>query len=201
MIAGPASRVVAGFFACALFATLPAAQKIKVESQRDEKADFTALRTYSWLPSPPIKSGIAPDAVTDPTLSQDVLGPHIVSAVDRELTARGLTRSEQAEPDVHVVYYAALAVDMSTSELGSYLQYTTGWSLPPMGASTNYIETVERGTIIVDLVAHPSKRAIWRGTVATNVNHENSLDKRIARINEAMARVFERFPLRPVRKR
>jgi hypothetical protein len=177
------------------------AQKIKIESHRDEKADFTALRTYSWLPSPPMKPVVAPGAVTDPTLSAEVLGPHIVRAIDREMSARGFKRIEGGEADAQMVYYAALSVGMATSELGSYYQYTTGWALPALPPSTTSFEIVERGSIVIDLVRRDVKTAIWRGTVSTNVNHENTLDKRVARIDEAMARVFERFPVRPTRKR
>ena len=196
----PASRVVAGVFACALVATLATAQKIKVESHRDDKADFAKLRTYAWLPTPPAKTNTAPDAATDPTLSQDVLGPHIVTAVDRELAARGLARIEQGTPDVQVVYYAALNVGMNSADVGSYYQYTTGWRLIGPAPTAN-LDIYERGSIVIDVVAPSSKTAIWRGTVASNVNHENTLETRIARINEAVTRVFERFPLRPTGKR
>jgi hypothetical protein len=182
-------------------ATLMTAQKIKVESHRDEKTDFAALRTYGWLPTPPLKRETAPDALTDPGLTNEVLGPHIVKAVDRELTARGLTRVESGESDVQVVYYASLSIGMHATELGSYYQYSTGWALPAVPAATISLEVYERGTIVIDLIKRNSKMAIWRGTVGTNVNHENGLDKRVARIDEAMARVFEHFPVRPARKR
>jgi hypothetical protein len=180
----------------ALAGALVTGQKLELEAHRDPGADFAALATYVWLPTPPIKSEIAPDAVTNPTLSHEVLGPHIVSFVDRELAARGLRRVEAGDADVQVVYYAALSVGMSTQELGSYYQYTTGWNLPasPTVAST----TVERGSIVVDVVQPASKKAIWRGSVASRVNQENTLEKRVARLDEAIRRLFERFP-RPKR--
>jgi hypothetical protein len=201
MIVRSVSRAVLILTAVSVAATLVTAQKIKVESQHDEKADFAALRTYGWLPSPPLKRDTAPDAVTSAGLTQEVLGPHIVKAVDRELVARGLTRIDAGEPDVQVVYYASLSTGMNTADLGSYYQYTTGWALPPVPAATINLEVYERGTVVIDLIKRNAKTAIWRGTVGTNVNQENRLDKRIARIDEAMAKVFERFPLRPARHR
>jgi Domain of unknown function (DUF4136) len=195
------SRIIVILLGCCLVATAGSAQKVKVEANRDMKADFTTLRTYTWLPSPPTKRDTAPDAVTDPRISQKALGTHIVGAVDRELSARGLTRIEQGESDVQVIYYAALTTGVNTADAGSYYQYTTGWALPPVPLATTNFEIVQRGTIIVDVVNPTSKTAIWRGTVESNVNSENQPEKRIARINEAIARVFERFPLRPVKKR
>jgi hypothetical protein len=201
MVTKQTPRIVLALIGCCLLMATASAQKIKIESHRDEKADFKALRTYTWLPSPPAVRNAAPDAATNPTLTQEVLGPHIVNAVDRELTARGLKRVEQGESDVNVVYFAALTVGVNISELGSYYQYTTGWALPMVTGPATTSDIVERGTIIIDMVERRSKTAIWRGQVSTNVNQENTLEKRIARINEAIARVFERYPVKPVRTR
>jgi uncharacterized protein DUF4136 len=196
------ARTVLIGIGCSLLAALAAAQKISVESHRDERADFSAIRTYVWLPTPPGKTNIAPDAVTNPNMSQKVLGPHVIAAVDRQLTLRGLKRVEEGQADVKVVYYASLNVNVSAAELGSYYQYTTGWATLPLGAApTSSFEILERGTIVVDVIAPGSNTAIWRGTVATNVDHENTHEKRVERINEAMTRVFERFPIRPTRQR
>jgi hypothetical protein len=71
MIRFGTSRVIPGGIGCSLIAGLASAQKLEVEA-RDT----------------------APDAVTDPRLSLDVLGPHISGAIDRELAARGLARGE-----------------------------------------------------------------------------------------------------------
>jgi Domain of unknown function (DUF4136) len=201
MVTKQTARIALGLIGGCLLMATASAQKIKVESHRDEKADFKALRTYTWLPSPPAVRNAAPDAATNPSLTQEVLGPHIVNAVDRELTARGLKRVEQGESDVNVVYFAALTVGVNISELGSYYQYTTGWALPYLTGPATTSDIVERGTIIIDMVARRSKTAIWRGQVSTNVNQENTLEKRIARINEAITRVFERYPVKPVRTR
>jgi hypothetical protein len=194
------ARLVFVLIGLSVTVTLGTAQKIKVESHHDEKADFAGLRTYGWLPSPPLTRDTAPDALTDPGLTPEVLGPHIVKAVDRELAARGLAPIASGEPDVQVVYYASLSTGIAAADLGSYYQYTTGWALPFVARPTTSLDVFERGTIVVDVIGRNRKTAIWRGTVATNVNHENGLEKRVARIDEAMARVFEGFPVRP-RKR
>lgn len=194
------SRVALTVLGGGLVASSMAAQKIEIKSDRDPKADFKSIRTYRWLESPPAITTTAPDAATNPNLSQKVLGPHIVSAVDRELTARGLKRLEAPEADIQVVYYAALNVGMDSNVLGSYYQYTTGWALPLGPAPTTSLRIYERGTIIVDVVSPAAKMAIWRGSAATDVEQATTLEKRIERINQAMKRMFERFPL-PVRKR
>src|SRR5688572_16428443 len=110
-------RVAAGLVGCSLAAAVATAQKLVVESHRDERADFAAIRTYAWLPSPPARSDVAPDAYDDPNLTQQFVEPHIVAAVDRELSARGMNRISEGDPDVRVVYYAALTVGMDAQVL------------------------------------------------------------------------------------
>jgi hypothetical protein len=94
MTRGRASRVMLAAIACSVLAVSAAAQKIQVQSHRDDRADFAALRTYSWLPSPPLKSDVALDAPKDPTLSQEVLGP----AAGRGHRADVRTLSAEAGP-------------------------------------------------------------------------------------------------------
>jgi hypothetical protein len=190
--------VLAGWCVLAVSAT---AQKVQVEADRDERTDFAAIRTYSWLPSPPLKTETSPDGVSDPTISHEVLRPHIVSAIDRELTSRGLKKVDRGTSDVNVVYYAALSVGVTAQQLGSYYQYTTGWAMPLGPMPTSSVQVFERGSIIVDVVSRRGNKAVWRGSVASNLNRENTLEKRIARIEDAIPRVFERYPVRPVRKR
>jgi len=193
---GQALRIPVLLVAAVLVAVAAAAQKIKIETHRDEQANFSALKTYSWLPSPPSPKLVAPDAKGDPTLTQEVIGPHIITAVDRELAARGLTKIETGEPDVKVVYYANLAVNMDAAQLGSYYQYTTGWGTLVGTYATTSTEVYERGSIVVDVVSPASNKAIWRGSAVARINRENNLDKRVARVNEAVANMFEKFPVK-----
>ena len=177
------------------------AQKLEVKTNQDPKADFTAIKTYAWLPPAPIVKNVAPDALSNPTLSQEALGPHIVAAVDRQLAARGLTQTDRDSADVHVVYFAALTVGFHQTYLGEYYGYVTGWASPiAPGYTPSTSSTVfEKGTVIVDMVDRASNRAIWRGSVVTRIHQEHTLQKRIERINDGAARLFQRFPIRPTK--
>lgn len=175
------------------------AQKLEVKAQRDPDADFTAIKTYAWLPAPPVVTNVAPDAVSNPTLTGEALGPHIVAAVDRQLTIRGLTKVDRDTADVHVAYFAALTAGVSQSFLGEHYGYITGWGPPiaPGLAPTTSAMVHEKGTVLIDIVQRATKRGIWHGSMVTRVNQEHTLEKRIARINEGTQRLFERFPVRP----
>ena len=175
------------------------AQKLEIKTHHDPDADFTAIKTYAWLPLSTIVANVAPDAVSNPTLSDEALRPHIVVAVDRQLAARGLTKADRDAADVLVAYFAALTTGETRTYLGEYYGYVTGWASPiaPGLAPSTSMTVHEKGTVIIDIVHRASNTAIWRGSVVTRINHEHTLDKRIGRINEGAERVFQRFPIRP----
>lgn len=196
-------RALAAWIAVALLglAGTVAAQKLEIKTHQDPKADFSTIRTYAWLPPAPGVKAVAPDAVSNPTLTQEALGPHIVAAVNRELTARGLTETDLETADVHMVYFAALTVGFNQSYLGEHYGYITGWPspIPPGLAPSTSMTVYEKGTVLVDMVQRLAKRGIWRGSVVTRIDQERTLEQRIKRINEAAQRMFERFPIRPKR--
>ena len=174
-------------------------QKLQIKTNSDPKADFASVKTYAWLPPAPLVKNVAPDALSNPQLTQEVLGPHLVAAVNRELTARGWVEAPRDTADVHVVYFAALTTGFNSTYLGEYYGYVTGWATPlaPGYTPSTSSSVYEQGTIVFDIVQRESKRAIWRGTAVTRIVQEHKLEKRIERINEAAHRMFEKFPVRP----
>lgn len=178
------------------------AQKLDVKTNQDPKADFAAIKTYAWLPPVKAVRNVAPDAVTNPTLSEEALGPPLRAAVDRQLAARGWTKVEADAADVHIGYFAAVTNSISQSFLGEHYGYITGWGFAYAGATPSTSVTLEeKGTVMIDIVQRATKRAIWSGIVKTKINQEHTLEKRIERINEGTERLFQRFPLKPTKKR
>jgi hypothetical protein len=177
------------------------AQKLEIETHRDEKADFSTLKTYAWLPPAPAVKNTS-DALSNPNLSQEVLGPHIVKAVDAQLARRGFTQVDKDSADVLVAYFAALTVGFSRTYLGEYYGYVTGWGspIPPGLAPTTSATIYEQGAVVVDVVHRASNRGIWRGIARTRVHQDRKLETRIERINEATEKMFQKFPVRPTNK-
>lgn len=195
---GRNALVATALLAACVVAAPAVGEKLKIETQKDPQADFSTIRTYAWLPPAPLVKN-TPDEYANPMLSQEVLGPHIVEAIDRQLARRGLTKVDENTADVLVVYFAAMTVGANSSYLGEHYGYITGWGSPIPGAfapSTSF-DLYEQGTLVVDVVQRTSNRAIWRGTVVTRVHQEHKLNERIERINDGFERLFERFPIRP----
>ncbi len=174
------------------------AQKIETTVNQDKTANFTAIKTYAWLPTPPLPKSAASEDLINPNLTQEAVAPPIMAAVDRQLRSRGLTTAERNAADVQVIYYAAMGVGFQRSYLGEGYGYVTGWPSPiPPGLAPSTSSTVyEKGTIVIDVIDPAAKKAIWRGVMKTRVNQENTQERRIARINEAIDKIFEKFPIK-----
>lgn len=194
--------ILTGALASLVLAGVAIAQKVEIKTNQAPNTDFKVFKTYAWLPPVPVVKNVAPDAVTNPTLSEEALMPALVSAVDRELAARGFTRASAETADVHVAYFAALSVGFNQSYLGEHYGYITGWASPiPIGlAPTTNVNVYEKGTVLVDIVDRAAKKAVWRGTALTRIAQEHSVEQRIERINDAVKRMFEKYPVKPGKK-
>jgi uncharacterized protein DUF4136 len=202
MLGRYSTAVLTGALAGFVFVGVAIAQKVEIKTNQAPNTDFKVFKTYAWLPPVPVVKNVAPDAVTNPTLSEEVLMPALVAAVDRELAARGFTKAPAASADVHVAYFAALSVGFNQSYLGEHYGYITGWASPiPIGlAPTTNVTVYEKGTVLVDIVDRAANKAVWRGTALTRIAQEHSVEKRIERINEAAKKMFEKYPVKPGKK-
>jgi hypothetical protein len=194
--------VLTGALAGFVFVGAAVAQKLEIETNQAPNTDFTVLKTYAWLPPVPLVRNVAPDAASDPTLSEAALVPHLVAAVDRELAARGLTKAAFDTAAVHVAYFAALSVGFNQSYMGEHYGYITGWPSPiaPGLAPTTSVTLYQKGTVLVDIVDRAANKAIWRGSAKTRIADAHSVEERVVRIKEAARKMFERYPVRPIKK-
>ena len=170
---------------------------VKVKTEHDRTADFTSLRVYRWLPTPPYNVGIAPEA-RDKRLERDALDGPIKAAIDRVLAGKRFTVSEDtSEPDFHIVYYAAVGIGMNADVLGAHYTYLTGWGSPFVGATpTTSLRVIEEGTLVVDILRRDRTTAIWRATATGAIDRGRNQQQRLGTIDEAVKKMFARFPPR-----
>src|SRR5512143_580122 len=102
----------------------------------DRAADFSRFRTYSWVRGTPVKD--------------ELNHKRIVSAVDTQLAARGMTRVEGRErSDVFVSYHAAFDESVQINAFGS------GWGGPGFAGSRMGSARADRvvvGSLVVDVL-------------------------------------------------
>jgi len=147
---------------------------LKVATDYDRSANFTSYKTYSW------RDGTK---LTNPLNAE-----RLVTAVDNELKAKGLSRVESGG-DLTVTYHASgeKSVDVQTFQTGGVYGCWGG-----CGSTSTTVTPVTIGTIIVDLVDTKSNKMLWRGTASDAVSDKPG--ENAAKINEGVARMFKEYP-------
>jgi hypothetical protein len=168
---------------------------VKVKTEYDRTADFSGLRSYSWLATPPYRTQISPEA-QDRFLSADLIDAPLRATVDRALAAKGLKlAADGAMADCFLVYYAAFGATINANVLGEHYAYLTGWGSPQVGGTpTTALRVIEQGTIVLDMLNREKKVAIWRATATGAVDRDQTDQERQKRMTGAVSDMFKKFP-------
>jgi hypothetical protein len=143
--------------------------------------DFSRFKTFDFLPAPP-------------ELQQnELLAKRIGTAIIKELSTKGLTRSE-SDPDLHIAVYTQVKDKVSVTSYGyGYAPYYTwGYWGPRMGGTD--VRQYEEGTLIIDLVDAKQKEMVWRGMASKALSSSPSPEKVDENVNKVVAKIFENYP-------
>jgi hypothetical protein len=162
-IPGMMTRLIVVIFVAG--ATLAAQMpKYGVTVTAEKNVDFAAFKTYSWTRGQPSAS--------------PVIDGQIVAAVDRELSALGMTKSASGG-DVLVAYYSLTRTDVDVNAKedasGSRPQYHVG-------------------TLMVALLEPEGRRRLLRLRVDKPIDTDPP--KLESAINSAVAEMFAKYPAR-----
>ena len=155
------------------------AQKVTVGA--DPAVDLTKYKTYMW---------------TNVASSNPLAHQTVVSAVDAELAAKGLSRVD-AGAELTVVVFGSSESDIHVSN-------------PSWAPSLNSIATgvavgsqswlVTRGTLVIDLLDTRTNNSVWRGQATDTLDRGPTGDKvKDAKtvekpIRNAVKKMFKQFP-------
>lgn len=177
------NKTVAIAIALVLAPALVFAQKVSYDYEKD--ANFSAFKTFA------LKDGTK--------VGQPLIDDRIVSAIETQLAAKGLTKSD-TNPDVYVVYHVAFdkQKDISTYSSGyggGYGAYGWGWGGGWAGGSTTtQVRDILVGTLVIDMADAKKNQLVWRGMGVKEVNTQAKPEKRDKSINEAVKKIFKNFP-------
>lgn len=162
---------------------LAAAQKVSYDYEKS--ANFAAFKTFALKEGTPV--------------GQPLIDQRIVAAIEAELTAKGLTRSE-TNPDLVVVYHIAFDKEKDISTFssgygGGYGPYGYGWGGGWAGGTTQTtVRDITIGTLVVDIADAAKKQMVWRGMATKQVDAQTKPEKRDKNIANAMKKIFKNFP-------
>jgi hypothetical protein len=128
-----------------------------------------------------------------------LIDDRIVNAIDTELAAKGLKKSE-SNPDVFVVYHVAFDKEKDISSFssgygGGYGPYGWGWG-GGFGTTTTNVQVrdILVGTLVIDIADAKKGQLAWRGMGVKEVNTQANPEKRDKSINNAVKKIFKNYP-------
>ncbi|HEX7019156.1 MAG TPA: DUF4136 domain-containing protein [Gemmatimonadaceae bacterium] len=170
----------------ALVLVVPALMLAQKTSYDYEKtADFASFKTFAFKEG--TKAG------------QPLIDNRIVAAIEAELGAKGLTKSE-TDPDVFVVYHVAFdkEKDISTYSSGyggGYGPYGWGWGGGWAGGSTyTQVRDILIGTLVIDMADAHKGAMVWRGLGVKEIDTQAKPEKRDKNITNAVKKILKNYP-------
>jgi len=165
----------------------------KVHVQFEKGSDFSKFKTYMWLES------------KHP--AGEFWAKQVVSAIDRQLTGKGLKRvDESTSPDLEVVYNSGVRerTIVEGYDYGfAYLEYLYSrhgplWLFWPRELSSWSRAVEKKGNLVVDLVDATRKEMVWRGVATDTLSDKTKTDER--KLNKAIKKMFKKYPPKKARR-
>ncbi|RPI19444.1 MAG: DUF4136 domain-containing protein [Acidobacteria bacterium] len=155
--------------------------------------DFSKYKTYKWVE---VEGAVKPSPLVN---------DQIIQAVDSQLTAKGLTRTEDDKPSLLVCYQVAINEERqwNATSFGGYGGYGAyggygGWG--GMGGSTTATSsTIKIGTLVLDMYDVEGKKHVWRGDATKTLNPSKNPQKNQERLQKGIAKLLKNYPP-PVKK-
>jgi Domain of unknown function (DUF4136) len=167
-----------------LLAVAGFAQDVRYNFAANE--DFSKFKTYRWVQ---VKGADQLNQIADQQLK---------SAVDEELTKKGLTRTEEDKADLYLGYQVAL------SQEKQFTSYDTGWGYGPGwgggwyggggGMSTTTSTTISIGHLGLDMYDSANKQLVWRGDASKSLDTKAKPEKRQKNLRKAVAKLLKNYP-------
>jgi len=150
---------------------------VRVATDYDTKVDFTQYKTFAFY-----KKGI------DKVDISDLDKRRILRAIESEMLAKGMTKSEN--PDVIVNIFAK-----STKRVKIYDDYNYFWR--PWYYGPNFgtrISQYNEGTLFIDLIDNKKKELVWQGIGSGALNTSRNVAKKEEKIKDFVAKIMANYP-------
>jgi Domain of unknown function (DUF4136) len=153
----------------------------KVDVKFDKNVDFSKYKTYFWVKGMPARNPIVNQMITD--------------AVDQQLAARGLTKTD-AGGDIQVMFMAASDLDLQITGITWSNVSNPQGSLATVGPPMN----IRQGTLVVDITDRKTERYVWRaiakGTLTQGPSGDMAKDAQSVEklVKKAVEKMFSKYP-------
>jgi hypothetical protein len=168
----------------------------KIGYDFDRATDFGAYHTYAWLSGDQEKTG-------DRRADSSTVDMRIRIAVGTQLRLKGYEARPEGKPDFYVAYHVGLK-DSSPSISTQY--YSDGMAGHAFARSAdsrlagktapagNEAPSYLTGSLLIDVIDAASKRLVWRGTAAGEVDPGLTSQQRDERTKAIVQSILSHFP-------
>jgi hypothetical protein len=143
----------------------------------DATAKFSDFKTYKWVEIP---GGVKLD---------DLIARQLDSALQGELTKKGLSKVDSDTADLYIGYQVAVNQERSISAYGM----GGGWRMGG-GMATAQTSTLQIGTLDLDMYNPVTKELIWRGAATKTIDTGAKPEKRADNIQKGAAKLLKNYP-------
>ena len=168
----------------------PVFARIDVKIDFDKTFNFKAVRTWRFDPAGNGEVKMARTQKDDPDAAKAAAEPIIVDAVNTEMQKLKLQKAET--PDLIVRYFLLLSTNQTAQTMGQFLPGTVAWGLPPFEQTTQSLQIMNQGSLVIDLAAN--NHVVWRGVAQAKIKFDTDFKKREAILREAVRDLLRRFP-------
>ena len=167
---------------------LSSCSSVRVAADYDREANFDQYKTFAFF-----KPGI------DKAEISDIDKRRILRAIEAELLAKGMTKSENPDMLVSIFTKSNQRVDVYNNAWGAgawgwggFNRWGWGWG-PGFGWRGSNVSTTNEGMLFIDFIDANKKELVWQGSGTGHLVTKN-VEKKEARIKEFVSKTLEQFP-------
>ena len=168
----------------------PALARVDVKIDFDKNFNFKAVRTWRFDPAGNGEVKMARTQKDDPDAVKVIVDPIIVESINTEMQRLKLQTADT--PDLIVRYFLLLVTDQTAQTMGQFLPGTVSWGLPPFLQSTQSLQVMNQGALVIDLAG--AGNVVWRGVAQAKLKMDTDFKKREAILREGVRDLLKRFP-------
>jgi hypothetical protein len=187
-----AIAMIAALLALFAVARPPQAAKTDIRIEYDKAFSFAGLRTWTWHPDGAGDVRLAVSSQDDPKRVASRVDPIIIPTVEREMTARGFSKADDAALRLH--YYVLVRINQSAQVAGQFLPAVPEWGVPPFVPSTTALSIYPVGSLLIDVTSTTKQAIVWRGAAERDVDLERPDADRRKILERAIHDLISRFP-------
>jgi hypothetical protein len=154
----------------------------------DQQADFTKYKTYKWV------------VAKDSEQLDELITKQIVDAIEKQLAAKGLTKTDSDSANLLVVYNVAVTKEkqVTTWDTGYGMgvgwggRYRGGYGGTSVGTATS--ATIYVGALALDMYDTATKNLVWRGLASKQIDTKAKPEKRQKNLDKGMAKLLKNYP-------